>query len=365
MGRFDRYVLGYFLSSFCLAAFFLIGLFLTMDALGKIDEFVDAYRQLPSEMRSSVPGYVLRYYLLSVPFSYLQFAPFIALLAILFTGVRLSQNNELVPIVAAGVSLFRIVAPLFATAALVAGSMLLVREEVVPRIEDVRDSLRDRLLFQRAERVYTSIRVPAGGGASALCNYFYPSEARVEDFILTSRGPGRLTYINAKEAVYRSGNSGTGWYLTEGQRSVWAGKEPPKVERLSFLEGYSFTPKDVYIAFKGQDSPTELSFAQLDRLSLLNPERRSYVTLLHFFLTFPLMNLILPLLGLPFVLRFVSRSSAEGIAVAFLIFAAYFGIDFYLRNLGDQGSLHPLVASWLPVVLFGSLGIVLFDSMRT
>jgi hypothetical protein len=30
-----------------------------------------------------------------------------------------------------------------------------------------------------------------------------------------------------------------------------------------------------------------------------------------------------------------------------------------------EGSLSPLLASWLPVLTFGSLGVVLLESMRT
>jgi len=30
-----------------------------------------------------------------------------------------------------------------------------------------------------------------------------------------------------------------------------------------------------------------------------------------------------------------------------------------------EGGLSPILASWLPVLVFGSLGIVLYDSIRT
>ena len=48
-----------------------------------------------------------------------------------------------------------------------------------------------------------------------------------------------------------------------------------------------------------------------------------------------------------------------------LLCVFYFGADFIFRNLGIQGSLDPLLASWTPVLIFGSVGFVLFDAMRT
>ena len=35
------------------------------------------------------------------------------------------------------------------------------------------------------------------------------------------------------------------------------------------------------------------------------------------------------------------------------------------RALGMEGTLSPVMSSWLPVLLFGSLGIAMFESMRT
>ena len=43
----------------------------------------------------------------------------------------------------------------------------------------------------------------------------------------------------------------------------------------------------------------------------------------------------------------------------------FFATDFVCRNLGIQGALDPLLASWLPVLAFGSVGVVLLDGMRT
>jgi lipopolysaccharide export LptBFGC system permease protein LptF len=43
----------------------------------------------------------------------------------------------------------------------------------------------------------------------------------------------------------------------------------------------------------------------------------------------------------------------------------YFAADFFFRNLGLGGNLDPRLASWLPILFFGSLGLVMFDSMRT
>ena len=39
--------------------------------------------------------------------------------------------------------------------------------------------------------------------------------------------------------------------------------------------------------------------------------------------------------------------------------------DFICRSLGMDGTLSPLMASWLPVLVFGSLGAAFVHTMRS
>ena len=57
--------------------------------------------------------------------------------------------------------------------------------------------------------------------------------------------------------------------------------------------------------------------------------------------------------------------AGERIALGFFLCVTYFGIEFVARTLGLQGGVGPILAAWFPVVLFGSLGIVLTASMRS
>ena len=59
-----------------------------------------------------------------------------------------------------------------------------------------------------------------------------------------------------------------------------------------------------------------------------------------------------------------SHGPSPGLWVFFLCLC-FFGSDFVCRSLGLQGQLDPLMAAWLPILFFGSLGVVLFTSART
>jgi len=64
-------------------------------------------------------------------------------------------------------------------------------------------------------------------------------------------------------------------------------------------------------------------------------------------------------------LRHDRGGGARTLASAFALCVGYFATDFVCRNLGLQGTLDAPIAAWLPVLVFGSLGIVLYDGMRS
>jgi lipopolysaccharide export LptBFGC system permease protein LptF len=86
---------------------------------------------------------------------------------------------------------------------------------------------------------------------------------------------------------------------------------------------------------------------------------------MQYHLTFALANVVLLFVGLPLLLRHERGKGLEGLAKSLLLCVFFFGVDFVFRSLGIQGALDPVLASWAPILIFGSLGVVLYDSMRT
>ena len=73
---------------------------------------------------------------------------------------------------------------------------------------------------------------------------------------------------------------------------------------------------------------------------------------------------MLLLLGLPFVLGTEAKSTFGGLIVCIVICAAFYGTHALCTELGKE-TLSPAAAAWLPIAVFGPLGIFLFDWVRT
>jgi lipopolysaccharide export system permease protein len=170
--------------------------------------------------------------------------------------------------------------------------------------------------------------------------------------------------IEADSAVYVERDGQRGWRLENGRRKeVLAGDQ--RQRPVEMLEDFEFTPEVALSFLRARERPLELSFGEARELARRDPDSVVYQTLLQYYLTFPLANLVLLLVGLPLLMRYERGGSADGLAAGCLLCVFYFAADFFFRNLGLGGNLDPRLASWLPILFFGSLGLVMFDSMKT
>jgi len=108
------------------------------------------------------------------------------------------------------------------------------------------------------------------------------------------------------------------------------------------------------------------SFMELRELRRKEPENDRYSVMYHTRVAYPLTNFILLFLGIPVVLGFerMSKNIFLRVGISILICCAFFVLAYICANLGNMGILQPVLAAWLPVVVFGCLGLILFEGMR-
>lgn len=359
--RLDRYVATLFASSYLAAFFLVVGLYLIIDMAANLDEYMSADRTgyTPSG------GMVGRFYLLQLPFLYLLMSPYVTLVAGMFTAARLARSNEFVAALNAGISMRRLLLPVYAGAVLLALGMFALREQATDEIGRRRDLLRDHLMERRDEPVIENLVVRDRRGRLVTLGEYTlradPMLSEVRNLSAHDRAGDVLVWYTAK--IARPLSAGR-WALEGGQRLEDDGRER-RTARTDVLDEFRFTPADVELAWKAREHPTDLSHAELAGLLSREPTNLQYLALQQNNLTFPLAGLVLLLVGLPFVVGSERGKAGERIARGFLLCVAYFGVDFIARQLGLQGAVGPVFSGWLPLVLFGSLGAVLTASMRS
>ena len=360
-GRLDRYVGRLFVQSYLTALLVVVGLFLIIDMASNLDDYLQSGQKQG--------GTVARYYLLQLPFLYLQVSPFVTLLAGLFVGVRMAQTSEIVAALNAGISGRRLFAPLFAGGLVCALGMFALREWATGTLGRQRDALHDRLAEGRASPVFETFSVPDGEGGVLRIKRYQPGPedggtgAPMIEGLTRARLQGtEKSKLSVSVAVWSQAERR--WIVSNGGL-VEFGERSMRRTSLDGPTDLGITPADVLLAWKGRENLLERSFSECRELLAREPGNARFRTLFHYHLSFPLAGLVLLACGLPFVMGQERGRSFERLAVGLFLCVCYFGLEFAARTLGMSGQIGPILASWLPVIFFGSLGVVLFGSMRS
>jgi len=293
----------------------------------------------------------------------------VTLTAGMFTVVRLLKSNEIEACLAAGISARRVLLPVFLGGFVVAMMVFGLREWMATSLVPKRDAIRYTLTQKTHERVYTKLWLRDLNGSVVRLGEYRPAVgdpavAEIRDLRAVVRDETGTISIEADRAVWAMRADGPAWHLEGGVRKI-VGEEDRTRVPVEWLDGFEFTPEMALTFQRNHENALELSFGEAMTLAHRDPDNVVYQTLLQYHLTFPLANLILLLIGVPLLLRHERGHGAEGLAKGLLLCVFFFGFDFVFRNLGIQGDLDPLVASWAPVILFGSVGVVLYDSIAT
>ena len=357
LGRLDLYVGQLFVSSYATALLLVVGLFWLLDMAGHLDEFLEPWpdgREPPTRL-------IVSYYALNMPYLFLQVAPFVTLVAGMFVVNRLLRNNEIVAALGAGISAHRLLLPIFVGGILAGGGMFAVREWVARSVAEKRDALLDRLMNKRDEQVFEELCLRDLHGNFLRFGEIRPQSGVATDFAAIMRRSNKRDEVSvvASRATWKDDH----WLLEDG-RQFFIGASQESAEVATFWEP-GFTPAIGLTFRRARDNPLELSFGEVAELMRRDPDNVVFRTLWQYHLTFPLASLVLLMVGIPVLLGYERGRGTERTALGGVLCLFYFGTDFVFRSLGLGGAVTPILASWMPILFFGSLGIVLYDSMRT
>src|SRR5271166_4650001 len=123
-------ILGYF-KAYCVCLSSLLSLYIVVDLFTNLDDFTHRGGDLLATTR-----HIVSYYGYKIPKIFDQLCEVIALLAAMFTVAWMQRNNEQVPLLSAGVSTRRIVAPVLGCACFMLTLAVLNQEFVIPLIGD-------------------------------------------------------------------------------------------------------------------------------------------------------------------------------------------------------------------------------------
>jgi lipopolysaccharide export system permease protein len=348
----DRYLLREFAGYLALGLLGFIVIFIVVDVIEKIDVFLDH--------RASF-ALVFAYYVNLAPDIVVKVLPVALLLATFLALGQLNKFGELTAMRASGLSLLRILGPVFAVALLCVGVSLVLGEFVVPPATRARDEIYNRGIQQITEThgvERPNLTYLGEGGRIWFARLYVVTERRMHEVSLQEFKAGRLVRrIDAAEASW----DGSRWVFVSGfTRTFVAGREKAEPFRRMAVNGLQERPDDFA---KDNARPDEMNYFELrqyvQRLRASGARVSNYLVDLHLKLAFPLICLVVVLIGAALATRLRMQSAALGFGLSVAIAFVYYGVMRAGQALGHYGALPPYVAAWLGDSLFGAIGVTM------
>jgi lipopolysaccharide export system permease protein len=369
--RHDGYVLRAFLGALGVALLFLTSMVVVYDLADRIDRLPGALDRI-HQRGLSATGVLLEYYATLIPFLWLKILPLASLIAASLCVAWLTRQNELAPLVAAGVPSHRVLAPILAAAVALTAAQVLARETFVPALSRRHDDLH-RLLSERpgrADRFQDVPHVQDTGGGRLSMSGFVPGSRRMEGAWITfvsdpAAGGGRTAYRysriewDAAASHWVAPQGGTRWTLRRDSA------ETPVVPLAAADPVPLQMPPSLIELTLRESAALGLSSTEIAELAEAYPTRTRFRLLYHQQLAAPAATLVLLLLGLPFVYHVGRRRSFRPFVATLGLVSLYFVAGAVCSDLGARGALNPVVGAWAAAVVFGALGIVLFLDLET
>lgn len=366
----DRYIAKNFMIGYVIAFCVLIGLRIIIELFVNIDEFAE-HASLGTWM---VTRHIIVFYATRTTLYFRDTAGVITVVAAAFSLGRMVRSNELVAMIASGVSAKRIVGPILVLAIFFTGLAVANQELLIPAISEelVRDE--DELPGQGSFSVW--FLTDAKGSLICSRRYSVATQTLESPTIITrdQRDPSRpgvwkvTGRISADAAVYNDKTEN--WDLVNGFYIAIEAADTAEAQPIASYHAPDLLPKDIAIRqMSGYD--TLLSSRQLTALAAQKTKIKDVAQLTsqkHFRITDPLINLTMLMVSLPVLICRDPRNMKSAIVVSFALTATCFVTTFACKMLATEvvfARIMPEFWPWVPLFIFLPIAIIELDSMRT
>jgi lipopolysaccharide export LptBFGC system permease protein LptF len=291
-------------------------------------------------------------------------APAGVLLATFLALARLASDRELLAFQALGYSLRRLLLPFLVFGLLISSLSFVFSELVVPTAEA---QYRKELLtiLYRGPAPLIQEHVFFRGTEGELFYVERYSGEKVEGVVVYDLA-GRLYPRSSFPAVVtaKEGEIAPGRLILRHGRILNFGAAGELAEILAFRELSLEVGERLVEAILGGRTPSEMSARELrERIDLLRRgghDVRGLLVEYHGKLAVAAAALVFVLFGAPLGVILGHRGRATGMVLGFLLAAGAQALFLWARTLARRGFLPPALGGWLPHLVFGSLGILLF-----
>lgn len=351
----DKYIIRKFLGTFFFSLVLILTIAVVFDFAEKIDNFME--REAPVE------AIIFDYYMNFIPYFATLFAPLFVFIAVIFFTSKMAINTEIIAILNCGMSFRRMMWPYFISAIVIAVFTFVLTNFVIPK------SNYERMVFE--DKYYRSA-----------------SRKQVQANIHRQEAPNVLVYLGSFNPISNRGQNFTIDKFDENGRLVSKLSASIVVFDTTINKWTAITyyireiKEDKEIITKGDRIDTTLTIRPIDLSrdpgfvgTMTYLELNDYINLLrlqgsdelklfliekHRRFANPFAIFILTLIGVSLSSRKIRGGIGMNIGIGLTLSFSYILFLQFASQFSLKGNLGPMLAMWIPNILYMGIALVLY-----
>ncbi len=348
----DKYIIRKFLGTFFFSLALIIVIAVVFDISEKLDDFI--------ERKAPFNAIVFDYYFNFIPYFANLFAPLFVFISVIFFTARLAANTEIIAMLNSGISFRRLLRPYFISALVLAGLSFYFNGWVIPHSNKIKLNVENRYIKNPVEFKDRNLHRQINPGVYMYMESYNNNENIGYRFSMEKIVNGKRTWFLNSDRIVWDSTSGK-WKIENYYIRTINGFRETLRSGYAMDTSLNMKPADFrrrINIIQAMDSPALSAFIKEEQdqgsgnvnAFLVEKYRRVAI---------PFSTFILTLIGV----SLSSRKARGGIGVqlGFGIFLSFTYILFqqFSETFAINGSVPPLLAVWIPNLIFAVIALFL------
>lgn len=352
----DRYIIKKYLGTFLFACFLISMASIVIDFSDKINRFIS--------QDLTVKQILLDYYLHFIPWINGLLWPLFALISVVFFTSRMARNTEIIPMLGAGISFYRLVVPYLLSGGLISVVLWYGTNYLIPKSTKQKNEFEAEYLSRsKKQNLANNIHFFISPESKIYIKYYKNRDSTATNFRLENYDSlSVLTDLIVADKI--------------------AFKEEPNVWTLENYTKRGFDDMDESIVLgKGMKLDTALNFKPSDFVHytkqmemMTTTELKEYINVeqsrgldntkkyeieLQRRMADPFTIIIMTLIGMAVASKKVRGGMGLHLAVGVIIGSAYVVLSKFTKTFAENLSVSAEIGMWAPNIFFGLIALVL------
>lgn len=353
VSRLDRYIIKKFLGTYIFLIIGIIAIAVVFDINEKSDKFI--------KNEAPLDAIIFDYYLSFIPFYANLFSSLFVFLAVILFTSKLANNSEIIAMLSSGVSFKRLLKPYMISATIITIASFCLNSYIIPPSNIKRIDFQNEYVRNKRVDYASDIQIQVQSDEIAYIGRFNNIDKKGYQFSLdTFEGKELKSRIIADEVKYDSiGHwTATNYTIREFKKT----KEILSSGDKKTLE-MDVSPEDFLISvndFEQMTTPKLSSYIERQKERGMGNSIKAFEIEYHKRFANVASAFILTIIGASLSSRKIKGGMGLNLGLGILLSVSYILFMTVSSSFAVSGTMSPLIASWLPNVVFAFVAAYLY-----